>query len=205
VAIMARKGDGLYLRGSTWYLDCRIDGARHVVRLGKGVNRSIAAQIAYVKRAAILKGEVGIKGNNPAYWRSTSHLVVAEANLETPPFPLFIPDMIHTYFILNPSARQVKIGRSTDPKKRFNALQTSSGSRLHFLGSIKGNIEKDLHFRLSKHRLSGEWFSWNVHIRQVVTSLLSPPRRPDVEVCTVDVHRRRTDENNTDQTVAHST
>jgi hypothetical protein len=30
-----RKGDGLYLRGRTWILDCRIDGTRHVVKLGK--------------------------------------------------------------------------------------------------------------------------------------------------------------------------
>jgi hypothetical protein len=36
---MARHGDGLYLRGQTWYLDCRVNGARHVVRLGKGIAR----------------------------------------------------------------------------------------------------------------------------------------------------------------------
>ena len=28
-------GDGLYLRGNTWYLDCRIDGSRYVIKLGK--------------------------------------------------------------------------------------------------------------------------------------------------------------------------
>lgn len=57
---MARKGDGLYLRGSTWYLDCRIDGQRHVVRLGKGITHTVAGELANVKRAAILKGEAGI-------------------------------------------------------------------------------------------------------------------------------------------------
>ena len=57
---MARRGDGLYQRGNTWYLDCRIDGTRHVVKLGKKINRSTAAEIASVKRAAILKGEAGI-------------------------------------------------------------------------------------------------------------------------------------------------
>jgi hypothetical protein len=56
---MARKGDGLYLRGKTWYLDCRIDGTRHVIKLGK-INRTVAGEIANVKRAAILKGEAGI-------------------------------------------------------------------------------------------------------------------------------------------------
>ncbi len=57
---MARRGDGLYLRGKTWYLDCRLNGTRHVVRLGKGIGRSVASEIAQVKRGAILKGEAGI-------------------------------------------------------------------------------------------------------------------------------------------------
>ena len=54
---MARRGDGLYLRGNTWYLDCRIDGTRHVVKLGKNIKRTVAGELADVKRAAILKGE----------------------------------------------------------------------------------------------------------------------------------------------------
>jgi len=57
---MARRGDGLYLRGNTWYLDCRIDGMRHVVKLGKYIKRTVAGELADVKRAAILKGEAGI-------------------------------------------------------------------------------------------------------------------------------------------------
>jgi integrase len=57
---MARKGDGLYLRGKVWYLDCRIDGKRYVLKLGKNVNRTVAGELASMKRAAILKGEAGI-------------------------------------------------------------------------------------------------------------------------------------------------
>ncbi|NOS82764.1 MAG: site-specific integrase [Nitrospira sp.] len=60
---MARKGDGLYQRGGkhgTWWLDCRINGTRHVVRLGKNISKSAAGEIAGVKRAGILKGEAGI-------------------------------------------------------------------------------------------------------------------------------------------------
>ena len=41
--LMARRGDGLYLRGKTWYLDCRLNGTRHVVRLGKSITRSVAS------------------------------------------------------------------------------------------------------------------------------------------------------------------
>lgn len=59
---MARRGDGIYLRGKTWYLDFVHQGARHAVRLGKGINRTVAREIAQVQRAAILKGEAGIGG-----------------------------------------------------------------------------------------------------------------------------------------------
>lgn len=57
---MARRGDGIYLRGKTWWLDFVHDGRRHVARIGKGINRTAAGEIASVKRAAILKGEAGI-------------------------------------------------------------------------------------------------------------------------------------------------
>ncbi|MGH7390793.1 MAG: tyrosine-type recombinase/integrase [Candidatus Rokuibacteriota bacterium] len=59
---MARRGDGIYQRGPTWWLDFVHDGKRHVVRIGKGINRTVAREIAGVKRAAILKGEAGIGG-----------------------------------------------------------------------------------------------------------------------------------------------
>jgi hypothetical protein len=39
---MARRGDGIFLRGRTWWLDFRHDGQRHVVRIGKGINRTVA-------------------------------------------------------------------------------------------------------------------------------------------------------------------
>ena len=59
---MARRGDGIYLRGRTWWLDFTHEGKRHVARLGKGINRTVAGEIARVKRGAILKGEAGIGG-----------------------------------------------------------------------------------------------------------------------------------------------
>ena len=57
---MARRGEALDLRGKTWYLDCRINGIRHQVRLGKNITRSVARELAQVQRGAILKGEAGI-------------------------------------------------------------------------------------------------------------------------------------------------
>lgn len=32
---MARRGDGIYLRGKTWWLDFTHRSARHIVRLGR--------------------------------------------------------------------------------------------------------------------------------------------------------------------------
>ena len=57
---MARKGDGIYLRGKTWWLDFMHHGKRHQVRLGRNINKTVARELAQVKRAAILKGEEGI-------------------------------------------------------------------------------------------------------------------------------------------------
>ena len=57
---MARRGDGLYLRKRTWWLDFVHEGKRHAVRIGKNISRTVAGEIAVTKRGQILKGEVGI-------------------------------------------------------------------------------------------------------------------------------------------------
>jgi integrase len=59
---MARRGDGIYLRGKTWWLDFTHRGERHVARLGKNINRTVARELASVQRSAILRGEAGIGG-----------------------------------------------------------------------------------------------------------------------------------------------
>jgi len=45
---MARPGDSIYLRGRTWWLDFIHDGRRHVARLGKDINRTVAGELARV-------------------------------------------------------------------------------------------------------------------------------------------------------------
>jgi integrase len=57
---MARRGDGIYLRGRTWWLDFVHKGERHVARLGKGISRTVAGELARVRRGEVLKGEAGI-------------------------------------------------------------------------------------------------------------------------------------------------
>jgi hypothetical protein len=39
---MARRGDGIFLRGRTWWLDFTHEGKRHAVRIGKWINRTVA-------------------------------------------------------------------------------------------------------------------------------------------------------------------
>lgn len=59
---MARKGEGLVLRGNTWWLDFRHRGQRHTARLGKGISYSAASELGKVQRSKILLGEAGIGG-----------------------------------------------------------------------------------------------------------------------------------------------
>jgi hypothetical protein len=58
---MARRGDGIYLRGKAWWLDCVIHGKRYQLSLGRRINRSAALEVASIRRAQILKGEAGIR------------------------------------------------------------------------------------------------------------------------------------------------
>jgi integrase len=55
-----RRGDGIYLRGKTWWLDFIHRGERHALRIGRGISRTVAKEIASVERAKILTGESGI-------------------------------------------------------------------------------------------------------------------------------------------------
>src|SRR2546425_11262924 len=64
---MARRGDGIYQRGRTWWLDFIHEEKRHYVRLGRNISKTVAGEIAKVKRGAILKGEAGIGGAERAH------------------------------------------------------------------------------------------------------------------------------------------
>ena len=57
---MPRTGDGIALRGTTYWLDFRFQGHRHIVRLGSKISRHVAKEIAAVHRVRIQQGAVGI-------------------------------------------------------------------------------------------------------------------------------------------------
>jgi hypothetical protein len=52
-----RRGEGLYLRGQTWYLDFHHKGQRHIERLGRLISRSVARELAGLARTRILRRE----------------------------------------------------------------------------------------------------------------------------------------------------
>lgn len=55
----------------------------------------------------------------------------------------------------------VKIGRSTNPRKRFSALQTGYPKELHVFRVFTTNdldLEKSLHKKFSDYHTYGEWF-----------------------------------------------
>jgi hypothetical protein len=58
----------------------------------------------------------------------------------------------------------VKIGISSNPLERLDALQTGSPVKLQFCGWIDANpyaerMEKSLHMLLDRERVAGEWFT----------------------------------------------
>jgi hypothetical protein len=57
---MARRGDGIYQRERTWWLDFVHRGERHVVRIGSNISRTVAKEIAQVECGRILRVEAGI-------------------------------------------------------------------------------------------------------------------------------------------------
>lgn len=64
------------------------------------------------------------------------------------------------YFIESKEAGLIKIGRSINPDKRFNAIRTMSPDELVLLGSIPEKVmtESELHKKFSHLRKHGEWF-----------------------------------------------
>lgn len=63
-----------------------------------------------------------------------------------------------TYLVLHPGTGLIKIGRTTDIRKRLAALQCGAGQPLAVLGVIPGDVERELHIRFAGLRVHGEWF-----------------------------------------------
>lgn len=74
-----------------------------------------------------------------------------------------LPKSCYLYLIKNLTNNYVKIGVSSNPRRRLSQLQTGNDSKLDLLGIIKVEevfqIEKILHKHFASSRIHGEWFS----------------------------------------------
>jgi hypothetical protein len=74
------------------------------------------------------------------------------------------------YFLLNPEIRAVKVGWAADPRKRVSAIQVASPHKLTLEATVPGTIEDEqaLHRALRSHKMSGEWFQWNLETHELI-------------------------------------
>jgi hypothetical protein len=72
------------------------------------------------------------------------------------------------YLVGNRKNKTLKIGFSTQVKKRIEGLQVSSPYQLELISKVQGTmaLEKKLHKEFSHLRISGEWFKWSDEIIQ---------------------------------------
>lgn len=90
-----------------------------------------------------------------------------------------------TYFISDPEAGVVKIGKSYNPERRLRQLQTGCARPLCLamllpiglerLGKCApgGWNEKTLHVRFQKDRLEGEWFRLSPDIQNFINQMIA--------------------------------
>lgn len=78
------------------------------------------------------------------------------------------------YFITDEKREYIKIGRTTDLKKRLTQLQTGSPIDLildyHVLSNDVVSTENRFHEKFSKHRKRGEWFIYSDEIKDFIAS-----------------------------------
>jgi len=81
------------------------------------------------------------------------------------------------YFIQQGHSGPVKIGYSSNPRKRIQELQTGSAERLYLLGSIEGDKTKEntLQNYFRKDKMQGEWFKPSDSLMDYILSLIVGP------------------------------
>lgn len=80
---------------------------------------------------------------------------------------------VSSYIYAISDGNNIKIGKSNNPHKRIDSLQTSNSNPLYIVATLNCTsqtqafrLEKKLHRVFSKHRLKGEWFSISEELLQ---------------------------------------
>jgi len=78
------------------------------------------------------------------------------------------------YFIKNKKESIVKIGISRNIKTRLAIIQSNNHEELILIGSIFGGLilEKEIHKKLEKYNIRGEWFKLNKTVKKEINILL---------------------------------
>jgi len=77
----------------------------------------------------------------------------------------------HVYFIQSEQGGPIKIGSASNVEQRLESLQTAHAYPLKIIAVFPHaglKTEKMLHERFAKYRLNGEWFEWNLEIKEII-------------------------------------
>lgn len=101
----------------------------------------------------------------------TTSNVVRFARARKPSFVYFVTDGKH-----------IKIGRSTDPRRRLHALQTDHPGKLWLIGTIRADqfSELEAHARFSDQHHRGEWFLATTMMLKAIEELCRTSTPPHV-------------------------
>lgn len=88
------------------------------------------------------------------------------------------------YFVQHGDGGPIKVGTTTNLKRRIEALQNASPENLKLLATIDGgpNEEKILHSIMREERLRGEWFNPSSLVLSIVKKAKETPSILEAEV-----------------------
>lgn len=94
------------------------------------------------------------------------------------------------YFLLVGS--RVKIGFSTNVKKRIEAIRTSCPGKPVLLGTIEGNrrLEASLHKEMKQFRTNGEWFKYAEEVKRKIEDITGNSM-PKIAVSSLKVKKKK--------------
>lgn len=100
--------------------------------------------------------------------------------------------MNNCIYFISDGGNAIKIGISSQVKKRLATISTSNGQKISLIASIVGTKaqERSLHAALGAYHLKGEWFRDRAEVRQAIDDIVAdglapaaskPQRAPNTE------------------------
>lgn len=89
---------------------------------------------------------------------------------------------LFVYFVLNRNHNAVKIGFSHNPEKRLGGLKDSMLDKLELLGYIScgenaRKVEKELHRTFKQFHIKGEWFRYELFLKESIEKILEGEKK----------------------------